>query len=128
MQAFLLIDLLGESAFEQPILAQVRQRFPAIPVFDIDAASDTLLQQYAVRLLQENPETVVCVRGGTGDIMRLMPVLDELLRPNPQRHILLLGEQPRLQRMLQARTGIAYTLLADEQAFALYLSGRQGAL
>ncbi len=121
MQAFLLINLSEVSTFEQPILAQVRQLFPAIPVFDIDAASDAQLQQYAVRLLQENPETVVCMKAGAGDMMRLMPLLDELLQPTAQRHILLLGEQTRLQRMLQARTGIAYTLLPDEEAFALYL-------
>lgn len=123
MQSFLLINLSEESAFEQPILAQVRQRFPDIPVFDVDATSDALLQQYAVRLLQENPETAVCVKAGPGDLMRLMPLLDELLQPHTQRHILLLGEQSRLQRMLQARTGIAYTLLPDEEAFRLYLSG-----
>lgn len=122
MQAFLLVDLSEGMAFEQPLLAQVRQHFLAIPVFDLDAQSDALLQQYAVRFLQENPETLVCVQAGSGDIMRLMPLLDELLQPHAQRHILLVGQQPRLQRMLQARTGIAYTLLPDEQALQLYLS------
>ncbi|WP_299705538.1 hypothetical protein [uncultured Pontibacter sp.] len=122
MQAFLLIDLSEASIFEQPILTQVRQRFPAISVFDVDTQSDAVLQQYAVRLLQENPDTVVCVKAGEGELNRLMPVLEELLQPQAQRHILLLGEQPRLLRMLQARTGIAYTLLSDEEALRQFLS------
>lgn len=122
MQAFLLIDLSGTSAFEQPVLAQVRQFFPAIPVLDIDTHSDAVLQQYAVRLLQENPVTVVCVKAGEGELNRLMPLLEELLQPHDQRHILLLGSQPRLLRMLQARTGIAYTLLHDEEELRQFLS------
>jgi hypothetical protein len=121
MQAFLLIDLSEASAFDQPILTQVRQLFPAIPVFDVDTQSNAVLQQYAVRFLQENPETVVCVKAGEGELNRLMPVLEELLQPNAQRHTLLIGEQPRLLRMLQARTGIAYTLLADEEALRQFL-------
>ncbi|MBD1398106.1 hypothetical protein H9Q13_13100 [Pontibacter sp. JH31] len=121
MQAFLLLDLSEAGSFEQPILAKVRQRFPAIPVFDVDTRSDAVLQQYAVRFLEENPETVVCVQAGEGELSRLMPLLEELLQPHAQRHILLLGEQPRLLRMLQARTGIAYTLLPDEETLQQFL-------
>jgi hypothetical protein len=121
MQAFLLVNLSGEATFEQPILRWVRHHFPGIATFDIDTKSDALLQQYAVRLLQETPETVVCVKAGEGELSRLMPVLEELLQPHAQRQILLLGEQPRLLRMLQARTGIAYTLLADEEALRQFL-------
>ncbi|MBF8964275.1 hypothetical protein I0P70_13555 [Pontibacter sp. FD36] len=123
MQAFLLVDLSEETAFSKPILQLVRQYAPAIPVFDVDALSDASLQQYAVRLLQENPETVVCVKSGAGDLNRLMPLLEELLLPHPQRRLLLVGEQPRLQRMLQARQGIAYTLLADEEDLRQFLEG-----
>ncbi|WP_299984445.1 hypothetical protein [uncultured Pontibacter sp.] len=121
MQAFLLIDLSEETAFKKPILQLVRQYAPAIPVFDVDTQSDATLQQYAVRLLQENPETIVCVKSGTGDLNRLMPLLEELLLPHPQRRLLLVGEQPRLQRILQARQGIAYTLLADEEDLRQFL-------
>lgn len=124
MDAFLLINLSEEHAFEQPVLAQVRQCFPAIPVFDVDAGSDAVLQQYAVRFLQENPTTVVCVQAGSGAITRLMPLLDELLQAHAQRHVLLLGEHPRLHRMFQARPGIAYTLLPDRVALRLHLSGQ----
>src|SRR5690606_15572967 len=119
---FLLIDLSEESSFDKPILKLVRQHAPAIPVFDVDANSDATLKQYAVRLLQENPETVVCVKGGSGELNRLMPLLEELLLPHLQRHILLIGQQPRLLRMLQARSGIAYTLLADEEALRQFLT------
>ncbi|PKV66928.1 hypothetical protein [Pontibacter ramchanderi] len=122
MQAFLLVDLSGELAFDKPILKMVRQHAPAIPVFDVDAGSDATLQHYAVRLLQENPETVVYVKGGAGDLNRLIPLLEELLRPQPQRHIILIGEHPRLLRLLQARPGIAYTLLADEEALRQFLT------
>ncbi|PVY44106.1 hypothetical protein [Pontibacter virosus] len=122
MQAFLLIDLSEETSFDKPILRMVRQHAPAIPVFDVDARSDTTLQQYGVRLLQENQETVVCIKGGSGDLNRLMPLLEELLLPHAQRHILLIGQQPRLLRMLQARTGIAYTLLSDEEALRQFLT------
>jgi hypothetical protein len=121
MQAFLLVNLSGDVAFEQPILTWVRQRFPGIPTFDLDTQSDATLQQYAVRLLQETPETVVCVKAGEAELSRLMPLLEELLQPHAQRQILLLGDQPRLLRMLQARTGIAYTLLTDEKALRQFL-------
>ncbi|MCP2042675.1 hypothetical protein [Pontibacter sp. HSC-36F09] len=122
MQAFLFIDLSEETDFDKPILKMVRQHAPAIPVFDVDAKSDATLQQYAVRLLQENPETVVCIKGGAGDLNRLMPLLEELLLPHAQRHIVLVGQQSRLLRMLQARLGIAYTLLADEEALRQFLT------
>lgn len=122
MRAFLFIDLSEETVFDKPILKMVRQHAPAIPVFDVDARSDAALQQYAVRLLQENPETVVCIKSGAGDLNRLMPLLEELLLPHAQRHILLIGQQPRLLRMLQARPGIAYTLLADEEALRQFLT------
>ncbi|MDO6390456.1 hypothetical protein Q4E40_09990 [Pontibacter sp. BT731] len=123
MQAFLFVDLSEETAFDKPILKMVREHVPAIPVFDVDANSDATLQQYAVRLLQENPETVVCVKSGAGDLSRLMPLLDELLLPHAQRRMLLIGQQSRLLRMLQARPGIAYTLLADEEALRQFLTG-----
>ena len=122
MRAFLFIDLSEETVFDKPILNMVRQHAPAMPVFDVDANSDAALQQYAVRLLQENPETVVCIKSGGGDLNRLMPLLEELLLPHAQRHILLIGQQPRLLRMLQARPGIAYTLLADEEALRQFLT------
>ncbi|GGG08126.1 hypothetical protein [Pontibacter amylolyticus] len=122
MQAFLFIDLAEETAFDKPILNMVRQHAPAIPVFDVDANSDAALQQYAVRLLQENQETVVCIKSGAGELNRLMPLLEELLLPHAQRHILLIGQQPRLLRMLQARPGIAYTLLADDEALRQFLT------
>ena len=121
MQAFLFVDLSEETAFDQPILKIVRQHAPAIPVFDVDAKSDAALQQYAVRLLQENPETVVCVKSGAGDLNRLMPLLEELLVPHLHRHILFVGRQDRLQRMLQARPGIGYTWLADEEALRQFM-------
>lgn len=122
MQAFLLIDLSEEPAFEKPVLEWIRKLPNGIPCFDVDTRSDAVLQQYAVRLLRETPETVVCVKAGAGELTRLLPLLEELLRPHPQRRILLVGEQPRLQRMLQARTGIAYTLLADQEALLNHLS------
>ncbi|MHC2991471.1 hypothetical protein OB13_07685 [Pontibacter sp. HJ8] len=115
MQAFLLIDLSGEAVFEQPILAWLRQHRQGIATFDLDTQSDDMLQQYAVRLLQETAETVVCVKAGAGDLNRLMPLLEELLQPNPDRLLLLLGEQPRLLRILQARPSLRYQVVADEE-------------
>ena len=121
MQAFLLISLSEEITYEQPILTWVRQQFPGIPTFDLDAQSDEMLQQYALRLLQETAETVVCVKASAGNLNQLMPLLEELLQPHPQRHLLLLGEQPRLLRMLQARPAIRYSLLASEAELQDYL-------
>jgi hypothetical protein len=121
MQAFLLIDLSEKATYEQPVLAWVRQQFPGIPTFDLDARSDEMLQQYALRLLQETAETVVCVKAGEGNLNQLMPLLEELLQPNPQRQLLLLGEQPRLLRMLQARSAVRYSLLASEAELQDYL-------
>ena len=125
MQAFLLIDLSEQATYEQPVLAWVREQFPGIPTFDLDVRSDEILQQYALRLLQETAETVICVKAGTGNLNQLLPLLEELLQPDPQRHLLLLGEQPRLQRMLQARPAVRYSLLTTEaelQDFLLNLA------
>jgi len=121
MQAFLLLDLSEKATYEQPVLAWVRQQFPGIPTFDLDARSDELLQQYALRLLQETAEMVVCVKAGEGNLNQLLPLLEELLQPHPQRQLLLLGEQPRLQRMLQARPAVRYSLLTTEAELQDYL-------
>lgn len=122
MQAFLFIDLSEGAAFEKPILSWVRRQFAGIAMLDVDTASDEMLQHYAVRLLQENPDAVVCIQSGGGELNRLMPLLEELLQPQPLRHILLLGEHPRLQRMFQARPGIRYSVAADEAELQQYLT------
>ncbi|WP_114783884.1 hypothetical protein [Botryobacter ruber] len=119
MQAFLLIDLSNAAGavYEQPLLAHVKKTFPGISTFDLDAQSDTMLQQYAVRLLQEADKAAVCIRAdedaaGFGTIM---PVLEELLTPHPDRLLLLYGINQRLQRMLQARPLLAFSVVNDEQ-------------
>lgn len=122
MQAFLLINLAETTTFGQPILTWVRQRFPGISTFDVDVNSDAVLQQYAVRLLQETADTVVCVKAGDGEMNRLMPLLEELFKPQPQRMLFIVGKQTRLVRMLQARPGIAFEVVADEEALKGHLS------
>lgn len=115
MQALLWMDLSDEPNFGQPVLAWARQHFPNLAVFDLDTRSEEMLQHYAVRLLQETPGTIVCLKAGEGNLNQLMPLLEELLQPQPQRHLLLLGHHPRLSRMLHARPTIRHSAVADEE-------------
>lgn len=121
MQAFLYIDLSGATTYENSLLLWIRRSFPGVTTFDVDARSDATLQQHAVKLLQEMPESIVCVKGGEADLGNIMVLLEELFQPQPLRLIFLLGDQPRLLRMLQARPQVRYSVVADEGALIQYL-------
>ena len=119
MKAFLLIDLshAAGAVYEQPVLTHVKNMFPEVASLDLDAQSDTILQQYAVRLLQEADKAAVCVKANedAAAFGSILPVLEELLSPHPNRLLLLYGTNQRLQRMLQARPQIAFSVAQDEQ-------------
>ena len=117
MKSFLLINLAPAPAYEQPLVAWVRQTFPEVATLDVDAQSSEQLQQYAVRLLREASEAMICIKAGEGALQQLMPLLEELLQPSAGRFILLLGQQPRLQRMLAARPALKYKVVEEEVEF-----------
>lgn len=117
MKSFLLVELALQPTYEQPLLAWVRHTFPEVLTFDVDVQSSEQLQQYALRFLREASEAVVCIKAGEGALHQLMPLLEEVLHSGPDRLILLFGQQPRLQRMLAARSTLKYTLVEDEEAF-----------
>ncbi|GAB3823485.1 hypothetical protein [Pontibacter rugosus] len=117
MQVFLYINLVEETAYQQPVVVQVRQAFPALGILDMDARSDELLQHYALRLLQEAEQAVVCIKAddATGQLNNLMPLLEELFQERLQRLVLLQGQHPRLQRIFAARPQVLFKVVEEEQ-------------
>ncbi|WP_299759072.1 hypothetical protein [uncultured Pontibacter sp.] len=117
MQAYLYVDLAVSTAFHQPVVKQVRQSMPAVSVLDLDAASDKLLQHYALRLLRESERAVVSIKSdeNTADLNSLMPLLEELFVEGKQRLILLQGQHPRLQRIFAARPHVDLKVVREEE-------------
>ncbi|WP_266203314.1 hypothetical protein [Pontibacter kalidii] len=117
MQAFLYFDLAENTSFHKPVVEQVRQSMPSVSVLDLDAKSDELLQHYALRLLRESEQAVICIKAGadTADFGSLMPLLEELFEEGRQRLVLLQGQHPRLQRIFAARPHLAFKMVKEEQ-------------
>lgn len=119
MQAFLYIDLSSTAGvtFQQPLLEQVTKQHPELSVLDLDTQSDELMQHYAKKLLQEAEQSIICIKGDRLNIGfgKLTPILEEILRPETNRMILLLGWHSRLQRMLQARPLLEFKQIEDEE-------------
>lgn len=107
MRTFLYLNLAASARFvnyEQPDLKLVRANFPAVAVLDIDSASDEMLLHYAKRMMLEARQTVLCIKAGEdAAFQNLLPLLEGLLEAEGQKLVLLRGNNPRLQRILQAR-------------------------
>ncbi|MFD2069360.1 hypothetical protein ACFSKU_20925 [Pontibacter silvestris] len=102
--------------FQQPLLEQVTEQYPELSILDLDTQSDELMQHYAKKLLQEAEQSIICIKGDRLNIGfgKLTPILEELLRPEKGRLVLLLGWHSRLQRMLQARPLLQFKQVEDE--------------
>ncbi|WP_299822323.1 hypothetical protein [uncultured Pontibacter sp.] len=119
MQAFLYFDLTapGNYRYKQPLLEQVKTAMPQAAILDMDAQSGELVQHYALKLLHEAAQAVVCIKADESitDISSLMPILEELFLERPGRLVLLQGQHARLQRMFDARISIKYKVAAAEE-------------
>ena len=116
MQAFLYFNLTAPGNYRQPLLEEVKTALPHIAILDMDAQSGELVQHYALQLLREAEQAVVCIKAdeSTADIAALMPLLEELFLEKPERLVLLQGQQARLQRMFAARENIRHKLVSKE--------------
>ncbi|WP_162051464.1 hypothetical protein [Pontibacter pamirensis] len=118
MQAFLYIELTTHTTYSKPLPEQVKRQLPEVAVLDIDAGSDELLQHYALRLLRESDQAVVCIKAdaNTPGLGKAMAILEELFEEKAGRLVLLLGEHSRLQRMFQARPHVQLRQVEEEEA------------
>jgi len=117
MQVFLYVSLAVGAAYQPPLIAQVKQAFPAVTVLDVDARSDELLLHHALRLLREADRAVVCIQAEEADagLGNIVPVLEELLQEQEQRLVLLLGRHPRLVRIFQSRPHVHFKEVRQEE-------------
>ncbi|RDV15531.1 hypothetical protein DXT99_08560 [Pontibacter diazotrophicus] len=117
MQAFLYIELTTHITYRKPLPEQVKQQLPEVAVLDIDAESDELIQHYALRLLRESDQAVVCIKADATapGLGKAMALLEELFEEKAGRLVLLLGEHSRLQRMFQARPHVQLRQVGEEE-------------
>ncbi len=119
MDAFLYVQLTASAAlpaFGHPLVDWVKKNMAAVTALDIDLQSDELMQHYALRLLRESGKSIVCLKAEEGvPIEKLMPLLEELLQPNPNRLVLLLGRHQRLQRIFEARPLVQFKVAGEEE-------------
>lgn len=118
MDAFLYVQLTAPAAlpaYGQPLVNWVKATKTAVTALDIDLQSDELMQHYALRLLRESTKSIVCLKAEEGvPLEKLMPLLEELLQPDPNRLVLLLGEHQRLQRIFEARPLVKFKVAGEE--------------
>ena len=117
MQAFLYINLATSISYKQPVLEHVKTALPQLAILDMDAQSGELVQHYALQLLKEAEQAVLCIKADESitDFSAMMPLLEELFLEKPGRLVLLQGQQSRLQRMFSAREGIKYKFVVEEE-------------
>ncbi|QCR23746.1 hypothetical protein [Pontibacter sp. SGAir0037] len=114
MRAFILVHIADSGAitFGDPMLDWVKQQYANVVPFDLDAQSDELMQQYALRLLREATASIVCLKAeGQAAFGRVVPLLQELLMPHLNRLVVLQGEHLRLQRVFEARPDMKFTTI-----------------
>ena len=116
MQAFLYFNLTEPGTYRQPLLEHVKAALPQVAILDLDAQSGELVQHYALHLLREADQAVVCIKAdeSTTDLGSMMPLLEELFLEKPERLVLLQGQHARLQRMFGARENIRYKTVGEE--------------
>jgi hypothetical protein len=118
MAAFLYIDLHPSASqkYGPAILSSLKQLCPGVATLDLDANSGDWMVQQAKRLLTETDRVLVCIKADEQpqDLGSFMLLLEELLHPNPNRLLILLGQQPRLLRMFQARPQLYFKHLETE--------------
>lgn len=116
MQAFLYFNLAAPGTYRQPLLERVKTALPQVTILDLDAQSGELVQHYALHLLREADQAVVCIKANESitDLGSMMPLLEELFLEKQDRLVLLQGQHARLQRMFGAREGIEYKVVGEE--------------
>jgi hypothetical protein len=116
MQAFLYFNLTSAITYRQPLLEQVKVALPHLDVLDLDAKSGEMLQQYALKVLHDAEQAVVCIKAeeNVQDLGALMPLLEELFIEHPNRLVLLSGHHTRLQRMFEARERVKFKVVSEE--------------
>ncbi|MBC5992725.1 hypothetical protein [Pontibacter cellulosilyticus] len=117
MQAFLYFNVTAPGTYRQPLLEQLKAALPQVAILDLDAQSGELVQHYALQLLKEAEQAVVCIKADESktDLGSMMPLLEELFLEKRGRLVLLQGQHARLQRMFGARENINYKTVGEEE-------------
>ena len=115
MEAFLYFNMANTATYRQPLLEQVKAALPHVATLDLDAQSGEMVQHYALQLLREAEQAIVCIKTDerVNDLAGMMPLLEELFLEKPGRLVLLQGSHARLQRMFSARESITYKVVAE---------------
>ena len=119
------LNLTDEAPFtyEKPLLNWVKQQYPAVMTFDLDAASDGLMFSHAQRLLQEARFCLLFLE--TGQKQKLGPemkLLDILFRKETGAAVALWGDHPLLENVLKARPTISFHQAESEEALCPFLA------
>lgn len=117
MQAFLYVNLSAPGDYRNSLLNELKRVLPDLTMLDMDAGSGELLQHYALRLLNEAEQLVVCIKAQEegNNIMILMPLLEALFQHQENRLVLLIGSHSRLQRIFTARPELPFRQVKEEE-------------
>lgn len=86
--------------FSNPVLKELREKFPSVPLFHIDSISEAQLFQYAEKLLQKEKETLfIVLNKSTGKTPRNLGRLLQLAIKNDQVKILSLHSNPMIDKL-----------------------------
>ncbi|AMM51248.1 hypothetical protein TH61_08775 [Rufibacter sp. DG15C] len=129
MTAFVYLNLTEEAPFtyQKPLLTWVKNQFPEVVTFDLDAASDPMLQSHAQRLLQESRFCLLFLKTGQKRTLGSeMKLLDVLFRKQTGAAVANWGQHPALQTVLQARPSIEFAQGATPEDLYPFLASFLG--
>lgn len=116
---YLRIEDQQPQVYTVPLLQAVKEQLPGLTTFEFDNFSEETLRQYALELSKQSGmlAIVVDIKAGEAPISGLSTFFNRLMKVKPARLLLVLqGEQPVLQKMMQAIAG---------EHFYQNLSGKQ---
>lgn len=94
-----------------PLLTKLKALVPGLTSFEFDNFSDGSMRHYASELLKQSQKAAIVVAADTDQapITGLSTVFNTLLKAKPPVLLMALqGEQPQLQKMMQALAGPAF--------------------
>lgn len=105
--------------FSNPLLERLKERYPGAVFFDLDNHSDTQMTEYAIRLIKASEDAVVIIRKQSGTPKNCIKLADTIIRHPASCKVILIGNDPLLEKMLAVGKNFVQVANEDEAENAI---------